>query len=694
MYNLNGDIMENIKLDTSVQYIKGVGPKMYELLNKLGIYTVKDLIEYYPRVYEDRTKVTKIDEFIKDQNVLFIGTLIKPVSMVYAKKKKILSTVVVDDSGACAFLTWFNQVYIKDRLKEGETYLFFGKVSSIVGQRANLESCSIYDVSQLDKIQGLYPIYSLTAGITQNYLFKLITNIILDNNILTEEIFSPEFRSRYGLAEINYAIRNIHFPKKYNMVELARNRIIFEELFLFQLALMNMKDNNLVTTKTNIYKDFDCSQFLKIIPFELTNAQKRVIEQIKNDLSSNIVMNRLVQGDVGSGKTMVAAIAMYLAVKNGYQAALMAPTTILANQHYIELSQYFKSLNITVEIITSSTTKRQKEKIIERLKNNEIDILIGTHSIIEDNVEFYNLGLVVTDEQHRFGVKQRMKLSSKGNVVDTLVMTATPIPRSLAIILYGDLDLSIIDELPPGRKPVDTLVINDSYNERMYNFLRKQIDMGRQVYVVCPLVEENEELDLNSVEKLYEEYKKEFSGYTVDILHGKMKNKQKDEIMQSFKENKTNILISTTVIEVGISVPNATVMVIENADRFGLAALHQLRGRVGRGSAESFCILKSNNKSPVARERLDIMRKSNDGFLIAKKDLELRGPGDFFGIRQSGMPEFKLANLLADTKVLEKTQEAVKEIISLDKKLEKEENKKIKEALFSKYGEQLRNIVS
>ena len=692
MYNLNGDIMENINLDTSVQYLKGVGPKMYELLNKLSIYTVKDLLEYYPRVYEDRTKVTPISDFQKDQNVLFLGTLIKPVTMVYAKKKKILSTVVVDDSGAIAMLTWFNQVYIKDRIKEGGTYLFYGKVGSVSESRATLDSCSIYDVNDLDKIQGLYPIYPLTAGITQNYLFKLINNL-MDSGIMVNEIFNEEFRRKYRLAEANYALRNIHFPKSYEMVNIARNRIIFEELFLFQLALLNMKQIEVEHTNTNTYSDLDESEFLKLIPFELTGAQRKVVSQIKKDMSSKTVMNRLVQGDVGSGKTMVAAIAMYLAVKNGYQAALMAPTTILANQHYIELSQYFEKLGINVEIITSSTTKKQKEKIIEKLKNNDIDILIGTHSIIEDNVEFNNLGLVVTDEQHRFGVKQRMKLSAKGNVVDTIVMTATPIPRSLAIILYGDLDLSIIDELPPGRKPVETCVVNDSYNQRVYNFLKKQINEGRQVYVVCPLVEENEDLDLNSVEKLYEEYKKEFNGYNVAILHGKMKNKEKDSIMQEFKANKINILISTTVIEVGISVPNATVMVIENSDRFGLAALHQLRGRVGRGSASSYCILKSNNKSAIARQRLDIMRKSNDGFEIAQKDLELRGPGDFFGVRQSGMPEFKLANLLTDTKILESTQEAVKTLIEEDRTLSLPQNSKIKNALYNKYGEQLKNVV-
>ena len=353
MYNLNGDIMENINLDTSVQYLKGVGPKMYELLNKLSIYTVKDLLEYYPRVYEDRTKVTPISDFQKDHNVLFLGTLIKPVTMVYAKKKKILSTVVVDDSGAIAMLTWFNQVYIKDRIKEGGTYLFYGKVGSVSGSRATLDSCSIYDVNDLDKIQGLYPIYPLTAGITQNYLFKLINNL-MDSGIMVNEIFNEEFRRKYRLAEANYALRNIHFPKSYEMVNIARNRIIFEELFLFQLALLNMKQIEVEHTNTNTYSDLDESEFLKLIPFELTGAQKKVVSQIKKDMSSKTVMNRLVQGDVGSGKTMVAAIAMYLAVKNGYQAALMTPTTILANQHYIELSQYFEKLEINVEIITSS----------------------------------------------------------------------------------------------------------------------------------------------------------------------------------------------------------------------------------------------------------------------------------------------------------------------------------------------------
>lgn len=694
MYNLNGDKMEkDTQLEQNIQYMKGVGPAKSSLLNKLGIYTVKDLMEYYPRVYEDRTKLLSISEFVNEKQALFIATVASPIKVQRIRKNLVIySTVVSDETGSCK-MTWYNQTYIKTRLIEGEQYLFYGKVE-LKSSKPSIDSSLIYNVSDLDKIQGIYPIYPLTAGITQNYLFKL-ENDVYDKNILVKEIFSSDFRKRYSLAEINYAMRNVHFPKDFNAITVARNRIIFEELFLFQLALMSIKNSGIGIKKTSKYEDVDLTPFLNLLPFELTNAQKNVVNEIKKDFLSDKVMNRLIQGDVGSGKTMVAALAMYIAVKNGYQATMMAPTTILANQHFDELSKYFSMLGINTSIITSSTTKKNKREIVEKLKNNEIDILIGTHSLIEDDIEFNNLGLVITDEQHRFGVKQRMKLASKGNTVETLVMTATPIPRTLAIILYGDLDLSIIDEMPPGRSPVITAVRDESSEEKINTFLKSQINEGRQIYVVCPLVEENEDLDLKSVESLFAKYKNEtFREYEVEFLHGKMKNKEKDEIMQRFKENKINILISTTVIEVGISVSNATVMVIENADRFGLAALHQLRGRVGRGKYQSYCILKSSNKSVNARERLKIMEKSNSGFDIAEKDLELRGPGDFFGIRQSGMPEFKLANLLTDASVLKKSQEAAKEVISNDKYLELEENRKIKEALLDKFGEQLTNIAT
>ena len=677
--------------NTDIQYVKGVGPAKSALLNKIGINKVIDIVENYPRVYEDRTKLYKIKELEIDKNCLFIATISSKKEVKRIRNNLTIYSVYVADDTAVCKMTWFNQKFIAQKLIEGNTYLFFGK-PEIKNGVITVESANIYSVNDLDKIQGIYPIYNLTAGITQNYLFK-ITNSVFDKLPLVEDIFPEEFRKKYNLAEINYAITNIHFPKSFEDVAKARKRLIFEELFLFELALMSMKNISSEEKKTTIFKKVDIKEFLDLLPFELTNAQKKVVGEIENDIYSNKIMNRMVQGDVGSGKTMVAAIAMFIAIKNGYQAALMAPTTILANQHYEELNGYFSKLGIKTEIITSSTTKRNKEKIVERLKNHEIDAIIGTHSLIEDNIEFANLGLVVTDEQHRFGVKQRVKLSSKGNSVETLVMTATPIPRSLAIILYGDLDLSVIDEMPPGRSPVKTYAVTDAYETRINEFVKKQIREGRQVYVVCPLVEENEDLDLKSVDILYDKYKNEiFKEFNVEYLHGKMKNKEKDEIMNRFKNNEVNILISTTVIEVGISVSNATLMIIENADRFGLAALHQLRGRVGRGKYQSYCILKSNNKSVNSRERLKIMEKSNSGFDIAQKDLELRGPGDFFGIRQSGLPEFKLADLLKDVNVLKETIDASKDLLDEDPKLDK--HPKLKNKLKEKFGESINNTLN
>lgn len=680
-----------IFLEKNIQFLKGVGPKKSEVLNKIGIFTISDLIEYYPRSYEDRTKISNIIEFIDGENYLFIATLSDSIHIQRIRKNlTIYSTYVYDDTGECK-MTWFNQKYIDTKLHKGDKYLFYGKAIKSYGCTF-VESAQIYNLNDVDKIQGIYPIYTLTAGVTQNYLFKLENNAYL-NNPTFPEIFSDDFREKYNLCDINYAIKNIHFPKTFTQVDKARNRLIFQELFLLQLALMSVKNSLVVKKKTKIFEHVEIEEFLKLLPFKLTNAQQKVVEEIEKDMLSDSIMNRLIQGDVGSGKTIVAAIAMYIAVKNGYQVALMAPTTILANQHFEELNKYFNILGINTEVITSSTTKKNKRIICEKLKNKEIDILIGTHSLIEDDIEFSNLGLVITDEQHRFGVKQRIKLTNKGESVETLVMSATPIPRTLAIMLYGDLDLSLIDEMPPGRKPVKTYVVDDSFELRVINFIKKNINEGRQAYVVCPLVEENEALDLKSVQEIYIKYKnEEFSEYNVAFIHGKMKNKEKDEIMQLFKENKINILISTTVIEVGISVSNATMMIIENADRFGLAALHQLRGRVGRGQYQSYCILKSSNKSINAKERLKIMEKSNNGLDIAQKDLELRGPGDFFGIRQSGLPEFKIANLLKDIEVLKNAQDAARAMLQEDRSLEKDKNKKLKEELYKKFGDNLKNV--
>ena len=681
-----------LNLKSSISSVKGVGEVKANLLNKMGIYTIKDLIEYFPRNYEDRTKIKYVREFTSGESTLFVAKICSNITVRKIRKNlAIYTAVAVDDEGERVKLTWFNQMYLKNRLIVGHKYLFFGTPVYDFGT-FSVENSQIYNLSDISKIQGIYPIYSLTKGITQNYMFKLLSENYTDN-IKFKEIYSEEFKKKYNLCDINFAFRNVHFPKNYDNINIARNRLIFDELFLLQIALMTVKNQVALTPNTNTYEDLDDNDFLKLLPFELTGAQKKVLAEIKEDLGSNKVMNRLIQGDVGCGKTMVAAIAMFLAVKNGYQAAIMAPTTILANQHYNELKPYFEKLGYTVEILTSNNTKAQKRKIVDRLKMGMIDILVGTHSIIEDDVEFKNLSLVITDEQHRFGVKQRMKLSSKAEVVDTLVMTATPIPRTLAIMLYGDLDLSIIDELPPGRKPVKTLVVNDSYETRLNDFVRKNVKEGKQVYVVCPLVEESEDGNLKSAEEIYESYKNEtFKDLNVGLIHGKMKQSLKDEIMLQFKENKINILVSTTVIEVCISVSNATIMIIENADRFGLAALHQLRGRVGRGSDKSYCILKTNNRSQTCKERLSIMEKSNDGFKIAEKDLELRGPGDFFGIRQSGLPEFKVANLLKDINILKLTQVAAKELMQEDPKLELDKNKYIKKIIYSRYSEQLKNI--
>ena len=679
------------ELETNIQFLKGVGPVKAEIFNKIGIHTLNDLIRYYPRIYEDRTELRKISEFIDGENVLFTARISGKINIQRTKTKLSIHKIFVTDETDTCQMVWFNQKYLSDFFKENTEYVFYGKVSTDRGMFV-IENAIIYNKYDLFKIMGVYPIYPLTIGLTQKYLFNLISNIF-ESNIKLPEILSDNLRKKYGLCDIDYASLKIHFPKNFNEVAIARKRLIFDELFKLTLALQIIKGKGSKIKKTNEYKNTNIEIFLNLLPFELTSAQKKVVDEIKNDMSSDIAMNRMIQGDVGSGKTIVAAAAIYISCLNGYQCAMMAPTTILANQHYLELKPYFDKLGFETEIITSTTTKKQKEKIIERLKNGEINIIFGTHSLIEDNVEFNKLGLVITDEQHRFGVKQRMKLSNKSNNLETLVMTATPIPRTLALMLYGDLNLSIIDELPPGRKHIGTFAVDKNYETRINTFIAKEINKGRQVYVVCPLVEENETLELKSVTEVYNEYiSGELKQFKTEIIYGKMKSKEKDEVMKRFKNNEFSILISTTVIEVGVNVPNATMMIIENADRFGLAALHQLRGRVGRGEHESYCILKSSVKSSKVIERLKIMEKSNDGFEIAEKDLELRGPGDFFGIRQSGLPEFKLADLLKDMKVLQITQVAVKELLQNDRLLEKVENKILREEIYNEYGSQLKNI--
>jgi len=676
-------------LNESIQYMKGVGPTKAKKLEKMGITTYLDLLEYFPRAYEDRRTVKNICNFMHGENVIFEGKIVSRINARRIRKSLNIIYFYVSDGTGEAQVTIFNQQYLLDKLNSDTEYAFYGKVEYING-RFEVQNPIILPAEKLKELYGIYPLYRLTSGITNNYIYSLVKQLF-KNKIIVDETMPDSVRQEYNLVELNQAIKNIHMPRDFEQVEQARNRIIFEELFLLQLALNSIKLRNMQDGEGIEFLDIDYTEFVKLLPFTLTNAQNKAVNEILMNMASNKTMNRLVQGDVGSGKTIVAAIAMYVAVKNGYQAAMMAPTTILAIQHKNELEKYFSVLGLKVEVLTGNTTAKQKKEILVRLAEGEIDILVGTHSIIEDNVKFNNLGLIVTDEQHRFGVKQRIKLSNKGKSPDVIVMSATPIPRTLALMFYSDLDMTVIDELPPNRIPIKTYVVDETYEERIIRFIQKEIDKGHQAYIVCPLIEENEELDLKDATSMYEEYKnKVFKDYNVGFLHGKMKNKEKDAIMQEFKHGSIDLIISTTVIEVGVNIPNATLMIIENADRFGLATLHQLRGRVGRSKFESFCILKSKNKSKEARERLGIMAKSNDGFEIARKDLEFRGPGDFFGIRQHGLPEFKLADLLKDVNILKRATAAAKEILDKDPTLEK--NIKLKEIIQRKYNEQLKNL--
>ncbi len=675
-----------MNLSDDVKFVKGVGPNRVKLLNKLNIYSVEDLITYYPREYEDRSKAKKIAETEDGEETLIEAVVTSKMieTRTYRRNMVIYKLMVKDDTDSCQ-LIWYNQSYLKTAFQVGKKYRFYGKINKKIGMTEMLSP--VFDSADKTKNTGkIIPIYPLTYNLSQNTIRQIIENALLQGKDLIKETMPNYLLEEYKLLGLKDAISKIHFPVDFNEYNKARNRLVFEELITMQLLLFSLKNKYKNANEgISFDKNIKMSDVINDLPFKLTKAQTRVLEEIDNDMESNKAMNRLLQGDVGSGKTIVAIIAAYKAVKSGYQMAIMAPTSILATQHLESFEKILSKYNIKCELLLGNTTKKKKEEILERLKNGEIDVIIGTHSLLEENVTFKNLGLVVTDEQHRFGVRQRSTIVSKGKNPDVLVMTATPIPRTLALILYGDLDISIIDELPPNRKKIDTFAVRKSMSDRINNFIKQNVDEGRQAYIVCPLVEENDEIEAESVLELAKKYKEEiFKDYKVEYLHGKMKPKEKDEIMEKFKNKEIQILISTTVIEVGVNVPNANIMVIENAERFGLAQLHQLRGRVGRGEYKSYCILKYQGNSEIIRKRMKVMQDTNDGFIISEKDLELRGSGEFFGTKQHGIPEFKIANLFEDIKMLKLVQGIVINILEDDPLLEKEENKELKQMIDDK----------
>ena len=668
-----------MQLTDSIYHIKGVGDQTGKKLQRLNIHTILDLVTHYPREYDDRRDIRKINEIKVGESNTVIGTIAAP-PQIMKKGNFIIVKVRIKDHTGSIFVAFYGQAYMKNAFKQGELYVFTGKVvlkyKAIQMESPEIEK--LIDENDQGKVGKIVPIYPTTYKLSQKVVRQFIENTLIKVEDQIIENIPLWIRDKYELVPRKIAIRNIHFPENNDAFFKARQRIVFEELFVFQVGLLMIKQG-LHENKNGILfqDDFIVNQFIKTLPFKLTSAQERVFQDVKKDMLSPKVMNRLVQGDVGSGKTIIAVLALILAVKNGYQTAFMAPTEVLAMQHYESLSSLLEPFNIKIAVLVGSLTKKNKEHTLGEIKEGQIDIVIGTHALIQDGVEFSKLGLVITDEQHRFGVRQRVTLSEKGHNPDVLVMTATPIPRTLALILYGDLDISVVDELPPGRQVIRTDAVDTSYRYRIYKFIKQEIAKGRQAYIICPMVEESEESDdLQAVTTYTEKIKEEaFGDIAVEYLHGKMKAKDKQSIMSDFASNKIQVLVSTTVIEVGVNVPNATVMLIENAERFGLAQLHQLRGRVGRGTHQSYCILINDSKSKVSKERMKVMEDTNDGFIISETDLRLRGPGEFFGTRQHGLPDMKIANLYTDIPLLKLAQTAAQEVLKDDPRLTKVENK-------------------
>lgn len=665
--------------DSAITEIKGIGEKTKELFAKMGVYTVGDILLHFPRTYVKYPRILAIDEIDHlPEEPCAVAAKITQVPVVKSGRRMQVTLLNIGSPGHKIQLIWYRMPYIKNTIKKGQYYIFYGKATVRDGKYI-IEQPAIYQPEAYEQMQErLYPVYALTSGITNNLITKTIRQALKDGALVSDFLPSA-IRTTYNLCEYNYAMKQIHFPDSMDILVKVRRRLVFDEFFLFIMGMQYQKQQQKREPNTFYFED---EEFIQIqidkLPYQLTSAQKRALSDVTENLQGDYVMQRLIQGDVGSGKTIIAFLSMAWCAHNGYQSAIMAPTEVLARQHYESFQKLCKDfgLDFPVILLTGSMTAKEKRLACEKIAIMPSAMIIGTHALIQEKVAYLRLALVITDEQHRFGVRQRDVFAEKGNNPHILVMSATPIPRTLAIIIYGDLDISVIDEVPAKRLPNKNCVVNTAYRPTAYEFIAKQVRSGHQAYIICPLVEASENFEGENVTDYAKQLKEELpEDINIGVLHGKMKNQQKNKIMEQFAKNEIQVLVSTTVVEVGVNVPNATVMMIENADRFGLAQLHQLRGRVGRGDTQSYCIMVNTSSSKTAQKRLEILNHSNDGFKIASEDLKLRGPGDFFGIRQSGEMPFVIADIYQDANVLQEASEAVKTILKEDPSLEQEEHK-------------------
>ncbi len=670
-----------LKFSSDIQYLKGVGEARAKLFRRLGVGDIGSLLRLYPRSYEDWSKVSSIFDVLPGEQCCVKATVCSPVSHALIRKGMTVYKTQVTDGEGIMKITIFNNRFSAEKLKEGEDYLFYGKVQQSGYAREMLNP----QIEKATTGERIRPIYPQTQMLSSRVIEGCVRRALDTVEELPADILGEDIRNRFALCSYAEALENIHFPKDEQSMLAARRRLSFEELYVLQTGMMLLRGRNRKQTGYRIERDYS-DEFFSLLPFSPTGAQQRAVKEAVEDMKRTTPMSRLLQGDVGSGKTAVAAAVAYTCAGNSFQCAIMAPTEILAAQHYRTFCKLLESTDLSVELLVGSTPVKEKKRIKQGLASGEIDIVIGTHALIQKDVEFMRLGLVVTDEQHRFGVGQRSALGGKGVNPHTLVMSATPIPRTLALIIYGDLDISILDELPAGRQKIETFAVDGSVRQRAYGYVRKHLDEGRQGYIVCPLVEDSEISELSAAEEVAERLSREdFKGYSVGLLHGKMKSADKDRVMRDFADGRIQLLVSTTVVEVGVDVPNSVIMVIENAERFGLSQLHQLRGRVGRGEHKSTCILISDAKGKTAQHRLKTMCKTTNGFEIADEDLKLRGPGDFFGARQHGLPEMKIADLSNDMELLKQAQRAAQETLSDDPALRKETNRPLKNAVIELY---------